>query len=156
MAAVSAQRHSQDVSFQNFTPETELSKHDDDCVEDDIEEIVASDVEAAAEQVKDEEDTDSNDQHKAEVESKGKFTLGIDDGAEFMDELSFSIQHCGLSQQQPGAGGHDEDVVVEGDHGQPPPGHWVSQPHGESSYFFSDHLITELIVYRPRSVFHIR
>ena len=118
MAAVSAQRHSQDVSFQNFTPETELSKHDDDCVEDDIEEIVASDVEAAAEQVKDEEDTDSNNQHKAEVESKGKFTLGIDDGAEFMDELSFSIQHCGLSPAQAQDEGQSQEagagVVVEG------------------------------------------
>ena len=63
-----------------------------------------------------------------------KFTLGIDDGTEFMDEVSFALQHCVQPLHQPRQGIGDQDdpeaagqIVV----GQPPPGHWVSQPHGE-------------------------
>ena len=59
-------------------------------------------------------------QNKPNQSVGGTFKLGIDEGSELMDELTFSLQHCG------GAGGGVE--------GQPPPGHWVSQPHGKYSY----------------------
>ena len=49
-----------------------------------------------------------------EEESRGgKFKLGLDSGSELLDELTFSLEHSG-----------------GGGSGQPPPGHWVSQPHG--------------------------
>ena len=135
MAAVSAPRHSQDVSFQNFQSEEGAVE-----AEDDIEEIVVGGDIKPTEDVKEEtnenEETDTSAANESNKESNkrgggGKFTLGMEDGAEFIDELSFSIQHCGLSSSSKDGGQAQEagaGVVVEG---QPPPGHWVSQPHGE-------------------------
>ena len=65
-----------------------------------------------------------------------KFTLGIDDGSEFMDEVSFALQHCAQPLHQPRQGIGDSDDAEAGQIvvGQPPPGHWVSQPHGRYLY----------------------
>jgi len=73
--------------------------------QDDIEEIVELEEseQAGAE--------DGEEESKASESSGGKFKLGLDSGSELLDELTFSLEHSG--------GG-----------GQPPPGHWVSQPHG--------------------------
>ena len=120
MAAVTAPL-TQDVPFKNFQQE-------ESSVED-IEEIVeeSSECETKAEALEDEADVgggggggggvDGDNQNKPNYSAGGTFKLGIDDGSELMDELTFSLQHCG------GAGGGVE--------GQPPPGHWVSQPHGK-------------------------
>ena len=117
MAAVTAPL-TQDVPFKNFQQE-------ESSVED-IEEIVeeSSECETKTEALEDEADVggggggvDGDNQNKPNHSAGGTFKLGIDDGSELMDELTFSLQHCG------GAGGGVE--------GQPPPGHWVSQPHGK-------------------------
>ena len=119
MAAVTAPL-TQDVSFKNFQQE-------ESSVED-IEEIVdeRSDCDTKAEAPEEEPDVggggdgDGDNENKATPSAGGTFKLGIDDGSELMDELTFSLQHCG------GAGAGVE--------GQPPPGHWVSQPHGKYPY----------------------
>ena len=74
--------------------------------QDDIEEIVELEESepAGAE--------DGEEESKASESSGGKFKLGLDSGSELLNELTFSLEHSG--------GG-----------GQPPPGHWVSQPHGK-------------------------
>ena len=103
---------------------------------EDIEEIIDEsepETKAEAPEAEDEADVgdgggDGDNQNKPNQSAGGTFKLGIDEGSELMDELTFSLQHCG------GAGGGVE--------GQPPPGHWVSQPHGKypycshSSYFY--------------------
>ena len=57
---------------------------------------------------------DGKEQTKPTKSPAGKFKLGLDSGSELLDELTFSLEHC-----------------AEGGAGQPPPGHWVSQPHGK-------------------------
>ena len=121
MAAVTAPL-TQDVPFKNFQQE-------ESSVED-IEEILdESETQPKAEVPEDEADVgvgvgggdgDGDNQNKPSHSAGGTFKLGIDDGSELMDELTFSLQHCA------GAGGGVE--------GQPPPGHWVSQPHGKYPY----------------------
>ena len=117
MAAVTAPL-TQDVPFKNFQQE-------ESSVED-IEEIVdESEPQTKAEVPEDVADVgggdgDGDNKNKPNQSAGGTFKLGIDDGSELMDELTFSLQHCG------GAGGGVE--------GQPPPGHWVSQPHGKYLY----------------------
>ena len=76
--------------------------------QDDIEEIVELEEseQAGAE--------DGEEESKASESSGGKFKLGLDSGSELLDELTFSLEHC-----------------AEGGAGQPPPGHWGSQPHGK-------------------------
>ena len=109
MAALTATPPKQDVAFSPFQRE-----------EESVEEL--SDVTDNTKDIK--EDSKGDDRDDARKESKssvtggggGKFTLGIEDGSEFMEEVAFSLQHHPLP---PGEG-------------QPPPGHWVSQPHGKN------------------------
>ena len=115
MAALTATPPKQDVAFSSFQQE-EVS----------VEEI--SDI---TDNTKDIEEDSKGDEHKIsrKISSNsvtdgggvggggGKFTLGIEDGSEFMEEVAFSLQHHPLP---PGEG-------------QPPPGHWVSQPHGKNT-----------------------
>jgi len=134
MAAATAAHPSQDVSFQNYQQEegsleeidTEIEKsgntRDDTAVVNKIDtdtvDVIVSNP-----------DPDDSPPHS----TGGKFKLGIDDGNEFMDELTFSLQHCALP---PGQVQDRGGVTVPGDdgvEGQPPPGHWVSQPHGPGS-----------------------
>ena len=108
MAALTATPPKQDVSFNSFQQK-----------EDSVEEIIdvtdkTKDTEADS---KGEECDISKDVSSSSVTGGGggKFTLGIEDGSEFMEEVAFSLQHHPIP---PGEG-------------QPPPGHWVSQPHGK-------------------------
>lgn len=119
MAALTATPPKQDVAFSSFQQE-EVS----------VEEI--SDI---TDNTKDIEEDSKGDEHKIsrKISSNsvtdgggvggggGKFTLGIEDGSEFMEEVAFSLQHHPLP---PGEG-------------QPPPGHWVSQPHGKNFGFMT-------------------
>ena len=118
MAAVTAPL-TQDVPFRNFQQE-ESSVEDIEEIVDDSEpqtktEAPQDEADGAADEGDGEGEGDN--QIKPNHSAGGTFKLGIDDGSELMDELTFSLQHCG------GAGGGVE--------GQPPPGHWVSQPHGK-------------------------
>ena len=111
MAALTATPPKQDVAFSAFKQE-----------EDSVEEISDN-----TDNPKGSEDSKCDDPHSSRKipscspSGGGKFTLGIEDGSEFMEEVAFTLQHCAL----PPGGGQGE--------GQPPPGHWVSQPHGEKS-----------------------
>lgn len=111
MAALTATPPKQDVAFSAFKQE-----------EDSVEEI--SDI---TDNPKGSEDSKCDDPHSSRnipscsATGGGKFTLGIEDGSEFMEEVAFTLHHCAL----PPGGGQGE--------GQPPPGHWVSQPHGPGS-----------------------
>ena len=131
MAAVTAPL-TQDVPFKNFQQE-ESSVEDIEEIVDESRDNRDSECETKAEAPEDEADvivvvggggggsgSDGENQNKPSHSAGGTFKLGIDDGSELMDELSFSLQHCGV------AGGGVE--------GQPPPGHWVSQPHGKYPY----------------------
>ena len=133
MALSAATHRTQDVAFNSFRQETSP--------EPEPEEEVAEERPGDGDQEKDadaapkEEDRDKDasssrrgsdisevEEARAPTSASGKFTLGIEDGSEFLDELSFSLQHC-RDQEAAGAGAGVE--------GQPPPGHWVSQPHGK-------------------------
>ena len=109
MAALTATPPKQDVAFSPF-------QREDDSVED------ISDVTDNTKDNKEDSKGDDRDVSRKVSSSSvtggggGKFTLGIEDGAEFMEEVAFSLQHHPLP---PGEG-------------QPPPGHWVSQPHGKN------------------------
>ena len=132
MALSAATHRTQDVAFNSFRQETSP--------EPEPEEEVAEERPGDGDQEKDadaapkEEDRDKDassssrrgsdisevEEARAPTSASGKFTLGIEDGAEFLDELSFSLQHC-----------RDQEAAGAAVEGQPPPGHWVSQPHGE-------------------------
>ena len=136
MAAVTASHPSQDVGFQNFVQQEESSVED---IEDNDKssehvkhqsetDIDSEPVKHIPETDKDEHDGNNEEESKPRPESAGggKFQLGIDDGAEYMDELAFTLQqHCVVPAE------HGEGGPGASGHGQPPPGHWVSQPHGE-------------------------
>jgi len=112
MAALTATPPKQDVAFSSFQQE-----------EGPVEEIsdITDDTKHIEENGKgDERDVSRNISSNSVTDGGGgggKFTLGIEDGSEFMEEVAFSLQHHPLL---PGEG-------------QPPPGHWVSQPHGPGS-----------------------
>ena len=132
MALSAATHRTQDVAFNSFRQETSP--------EPEPEEEVAEERPGDGDQEKDadaapkEEDRDKDassssrrgsdisevEEARAPTSASGKFTLGIEDGSEFLDELSFSLQHC-----------RDQEAAGAAVEGQPPPGHWVSQPHGE-------------------------
>ena len=134
MALSAATHRTQDVAFNSFRQETSP--------EPEPEEEVAEERPGDGDQEKDadaapkEEDRDKDAssssrrgsdiseveeaEARAPTSASGKFTLGIEDGSEFLDELSFSLQHC-----------RDQEAAGAAVEGQPPPGHWVSQPHGE-------------------------
>ena len=119
MAAVASPPPNQDVSYQSY-PQDSLT-----CAPE-AEQCIKSNSS---------KNSNESDEPAEEVVSGSetkKFTLGIDDGTEFLDEVSFSLQHCAQPLHQPrqGIGDQDDPEVGQIVVGQPPPGHWVSQPHG--------------------------
>ena len=128
MAAATASQLNQDVSFQTFQQKESSLEELDTEVKESVEtrdDVIVNTVDT---EIDSEIKTEQND--SPPQTTGGKFKLGIDDGNEFMDELTFSLQHCALPPGQVQEGGvraAGEDNVE----GQPPPGHWVSQPHGE-------------------------
>ena len=128
MAAATASQLNQDVSFQTFQQKESSLEELDTEVKKSVETRDDVIVNIADTEIESEIKTEQND--SPPQTTGGKFKLGIDDGNEFMDELTFSLQHCALPPGQVQEGGvraAGEDNVE----GQPPPGHWVSQPHGE-------------------------
>ena len=112
MAAVSVP-----APLSHFKQEAELEEEEEE------EERHQAELEEERDQERDQAELDEREQAGAEdgkEQSKptkspaGKFKLGLDSGSELLDELTFSLEHC-----------------AEGGAGQPPPGHWVSQPHGK-------------------------
>ena len=140
MALSAATHRTQDVAFNSFRQETSPEPEPEEEVAEersgDGDQDGEEEKEAGADAAPKEEDHDKDapsssrrgsdisevEEARAPTSASGKFTLGIEDGSEFLDELSFSLQHC--RDQEAAAAG----AAVEG---QPPPGHWVSQPHGE-------------------------
>ena len=116
MAALTATPPKQDVAFSSF-------KQEEDPVEE-ISDVTDNTKDIETEDSKCDDDRDLSRKVSgssvAEGGGGGKFTLGIEDGSEFMEEVAFSLQHHPPS---PGEG-------------QPPPGHWVSQPHGKNNRCF--------------------
>ena len=113
MAALTATPPKQDVAFSSF-------KQEEDPVEEISDTVIDNTKDNETEDSKCDEDRDISRKESGSSEAGGggggKFTLGIEDGSEFMEEVAFSLQH---HPPPPGEG-------------QPPPGHWVSQPHGKN------------------------
>ena len=136
MALSAATHRTQDVAFSSFRQETSPEPETEEEVAEERPGDGDEEKDEAADAAPKEEDHDKDapsssrrgsdisevEEARAPTSASGKFTLGIEDGSEFLDELSFSLQHC--RDQEAAAAG----AAVEG---QPPPGHWVSQPHGE-------------------------
>ena len=136
MALSAATHRTQDVAFNSFRQETSPEPEPEEEVAEERPGNGDEEKDEAADAAPKEEDHDKDapsssrrgsdisevEEARAPTSASGKFTLGIEDGSEFLDELSFSLQHC--RDQEAAAAG----AAVEG---QPPPGHWVSQPHGE-------------------------
>ena len=135
MALSAATHRTQDVAFNSFRqetspePEEEVAEErpgDGDEEKDEAADAAPKeedhDKDASPSSSRRDSDISEVEEARAPTSASGKFTLGIEDGSEFLDELSFSLQHC--RDQEAAAAG----AAVEG---QPPPGHWVSQPHGE-------------------------
>ena len=119
MAAVASPPPKQDVSYQSYQQDSPTCAPEaEQCIKSNSSKYSNESDEPAKEVV-------------SGSETK-KFTLGIDDGTEFLDEVSFSLQHCAQPLHQPrqGIGDQDDPEVGQIVVGQPPPGHWVSQPHG--------------------------
>ena len=138
MALSAATHRTQDVAFNSFRQETSpVPEPEEEVAEErpgDGDQDGDEEKDAVADAAPKEEDHDKDaspssrrgsdisevEEARAPTSASGKFTLGIEDGSEFLDELSFSLQHC-----------RDQEAAGAAVEGQPPPGHWVSQPHGE-------------------------
>ena len=134
MALSAATHRTQDVAFNSFRQETSPEPEPEEVAEErpgDGDEEKDEAADAAPKEEDHDKDAPSSrrgsdisevEEARAPTSASGKFTLGIEDGSEFLDELSFSLQHC-----------RDQEAAGAAVEGQPPPGHWVSQPHGEET-----------------------
>ena len=87
-----------------------------------------------------EKDTLEDDHSEANIGKK--FTLGAEDGSELLDEFAFSLQHSSALPRKLQADIHSEMARLHEEEigsfkegqveGQPPPGHWVGQPSGNT------------------------